>query len=127
MGFLDGFEYYDFKEKAPHFHLRKDGVTFSAGVAESLGYPPKCTFLFRTATKQCALQGVDIDDERGVDYYDPNNLPPDGQVKWPDKRLAKHIADLGGFDLEKHEYLVHGYDIPETDAMMFDLNTAKEI
>lgn len=127
MGFLEGFEYYDFKEKAPHFHLKKDSVTFNSGVTEELGYPAKCIFLFRTSTKQCALQGVDVDDVRGVDYYDPQNLPPGNKVTWKDKQLAKHIAELGGFDLDKHEYLVRGYQLPETDAMMFDLNTAQEI
>lgn len=124
---LDGFSYFDFEADPPHLRVFEDGVEFSEGVTKSLGFPDKCIFLLHDSMKRCAIQAVDIDDTRGVSYYEEDNMPETPNITWANTRLAKRVADLGGLNLAESDYIVHGFPLRDQDAVMFDLHSAKAV
>lgn len=124
-GALSGFSYFDFEADPPVMRVFDGGVEFSKGVTKMLGFPDKCIFLVHDSTKRCALQAVDIEDMRGVAYYEEDNMPDSPAVTWKNDRLAQRVAELGGLDLTKSDYIVHGYPLLDEDAVMFDLHSAK--
>lgn len=126
-GALAGFSYFDFNKDAPYLRVFEDGVQFSEGVTDALGYPDKCIFLVHDSTKRCAIQAVDLEDTRGVSYYEEDDMPDSPVITWSNKRLAQRVADLGGLDLTKSDYIVSGYPMLDEDAVMFDLHSAKPV
>lgn len=124
-GALAGFSYFDFEADTPTMRVFDGGVEFSDGVTKALGFPDKCIFLVHDSMQRCALQAVDIEDMRGVSYYEEDNMPDSPAITWKNDRLSQRVADLGKLDLSKQDYIVHGYPMLDEDAVMFDLHTAK--
>lgn len=124
-GALSGFSHFDFEKDTPSMRVFDGGVQFSESVTKTLGFPDKCIFLVHDSTKRCALQAVDLEDIRGVPYYEEDNMPDSPAITWANNRLAQRVAELGGLDLSKYEYIVRGYPLLDEDAVMFDLHSAK--
>lgn len=124
MDLLEGFEYVDLDEGTPFMHVFEHGITFSKGVCERLGSPQKVIFRLDEPRCKCALQGVDVDDPRGVDFFSFQDMTRE-KITWKDRHLAQRIADMGGWDLCAHSYVAMGYELPDEDAIMFDVRTAK--
>lgn len=125
MDLLEGYEYLDLDEGAPYMRVFEHGVTFSKGVCERLGYPEKVIFRVDGERCKCALQGVDVNDPRGMDFYSLQDMTRE-TITWRKKELARELADLAGWEICGHEYIAKGYNLPEEDAMMFDLKTATQ-
>lgn len=121
---LEGFEYLDIDEGHPWMRVAKRGVVFSSGVTQALGEPQKVIIRMDEARKECVIQGVDVNDARGVDYFDPEDMTHE-RIAWHNRILADDIARMSGWDLSDASYVLPGYPLPSEDAVMFDAKTAR--
>lgn len=121
---LEGFEYLDIDEGQPWMRVAKKGVVFSSGVTEALGEPQKVIIRIDEARKECVIQGVDVNDPRGVDYFDLQDMTRK-RIGWHNRILADDIARMSDWDLDSASYILSGYPLPSEDAVMFDAKTAQ--
>lgn len=125
MDLLDGYEYVDLDKGTPYMRVTERGVSFSSGVCETMGRPQRVIFRVDESRRKCALQGVDVDDPRGTDFYSLQDMTRES-ITWKDRDLARRLAELGdGWDLCKESYILQGYALPGEDAVMFDIATGR--
>jgi hypothetical protein len=125
---LDGFEVFDFNVGAASASITPNGLTFNKSVVIKLGYPRYAQLLINNHSKQIAVRACEKDDDKAYEFYgcSPDEKPI-RSVRWNHKDLLNSLSELMDWDLKKVAHRVEGKMLPEENAMLFDLTTAKDL
>ncbi len=128
MNMLDGFEVFDFNVGAASASITPNGVTFNKSVVIKLGCPKYAQLLINKQLKQIAVRVCDKEDAKAYEFYSfPPEVRPVRSVRWNHKDLLNSLSELMDWDLKKVTHRVDGKLLPEENAMLFDLTTAKDL
>lgn len=89
-----------------------------------LNYPNYVVLLINTTEKKIVLQSCDSSTPNSTVFYkskydDPKPL----SVRWNAKDLLQTLSQMMEWNLEMKSYRIYGELLPESNAMLFDLNT----
>lgn len=125
---LDGFEVFDFDVGTASASITPNGLTFNKSVVIKLGYPRYAQLLINKRSKQIAIRVCEKDDEKAYEFYNGSpNVKPVRSVRWNHKDLLNSLSELMDWDLKKVTHRVEGKMMPEENAILFDLTTAKDL
>ncbi len=126
MSVLEGFKRFNFQEGVPYVSVTTYGVTFNKSVIMKLDYPEYVVLLFDDKTRQIAIQSCNAEEPNATTFYKEkkSNVL---SVRWNGKDLLNTIGSMMDWNLSKCGYRIEGVFLKEEQAMLFDLNKAKEL
>ena len=111
----------------PDLHITKNGITFTRRLVEDMGYPQFVIPMLDYSRKIFALKICKVDNEHGMRF---------SKAKCDQRRAIQHYAGtikhllrgiMGNSWKDENRYYITGVWFSEEKAMLFDLNTAKEL
>lgn len=123
---LEGFKPFDFNEGVPYVSVTRNGVTFNKSVIMKLNYPKQVVLLINDEAHQIAVQVCPEDYPKAVSFYKEKKSKL-VSVRWNGKDLLNTLQEMMNWNLEYQSYRIEGVLLKEENAMLFDLNSAKEI
>lgn len=124
MSLFDNFTTFNFEEGVPYVSVTKNGVTFNKAVIMKMNYPEHVRLLINAESQQFAIQVCDESTENSTTFYKTKSKSKVLSVRWNAKDLLNTIEKITGWKLETESYRINGTQIPEENAMLFDLSKA---
>lgn len=126
MSIFDGYKAFNFDEGVPYVSVTKNGVTFNKAVIMKLGYPKHVLLLINSSEHKLAIKVCDERTPNQTTFYKANDKKI-LSVRWNARDLLNTIQDMMSWNLAMTSFRIDGILIPEESAMLFDLNSARQL
>lgn len=111
----------------PAMHITKNGITFTRKLIEDMGYPQFVMPMLDYKKKVFALKACKADSEHAMRFSKPKGEQK-GALQYHACAIRFMLRGVMGSDWQnQNRYHVTGIWYAEAKAMIFDLNTAKEL
>ena len=120
----DGFKVFDFSISQPYFTVTENGIVFSKGVAQHLGFPRFAQLLINESEKRIMLRPCSAGEHGAHQFFKAGKTVQ--SVRWNPGRLIATVSGLMGADVKKAGFRVEG-EAQRQNCVVFDLNKAKEL
>lgn len=111
----------------PDVHITQNGITFTRKCIEDMGYPQYITPMIDVKNKAFAIKSCKADNEHAVRFSKPKGEQK-GAVVTSFSTIRRMIRGVMGEQWKrKNRYYITGIWYAEVKAMVFHLNTAKEL
>lgn len=111
----------------PEMHITQNGITFTRKLAEDMSYPQFVTPMIDVKNKVFAIKACKADNEHAIRFSKPKGEQR-GSIVTSSNTIRHMLRNvMGAHWNNKNRYHIAGIWYAEAKAMVFDLNTAREL
>jgi len=111
----------------PDVHITQNGITFTRRLVEDMGYPLYVTPMIDAKNRAFAIKECKATNEHAISFSKPKGEQK-GAIVTSSTTIRSMIRAMMGDLWEKtNRYHITGIWYAEAKAMVFDLNTAREL